>query len=132
MDAWIEQRKSERLLESGWFGVPLATWPMHAEQQFNAFEVVIEVGLAVEIKMDYRREFLIGNENFLDAKEIERAIKSGMERDGHKLGRLSEKSREDVMDGGSSSSSSSRLINDMIVAAENICTCDMKQLNPIV
>ncbi|KAJ6408585.1 hypothetical protein OIU84_011837 [Salix udensis] len=91
------------------------------EQQFNAFEVVIELGLAVEIKMDYRREFLIGNEIVLDAKEIERAIKSGMEHDGRKLGRLSEKSREAVMDGGSSSSSLTHLINDMmIVAAENI------------
>ncbi|KAB5551495.1 hypothetical protein DKX38_008806 [Salix brachista] len=109
------------ILESVWFGVPVATWPMYAEQQFNAFEVVIELGLAVEIKMDYRREFLIGNEIVLDAKEIERAIKSGMEHDGRKLGRLSEKSREAVMDGGSSSSSLTHLINDMmIVAAENI------------
>jgi histidinol phosphatase-like PHP family hydrolase len=111
------------ILESVWFGVPLATWPMYAEQQFNAFEVVVELGLAVEIKMDYRREFLIGNETILGAKEIERGIKSGMEHDGHKLKRLkelSEKSRKAMMEGGSSSSSLSRLIKDMIIAGDNV------------
>ncbi|XP_039172478.1 putative UDP-glucose flavonoid 3-O-glucosyltransferase 3 [Eucalyptus grandis] len=41
-------------LESIWFGVVVATWPLYAEQQFNAFELVVEPGLAVEIKMDYR------------------------------------------------------------------------------
>ena len=111
------------ILESVWFGVPLATWPMYAEQQFNAFEVVVELGLAVEIKMDYRREFLIGNETILGAKEIERGIKSGMEHDGHKLKRLkelSEKSRKAMMEGGSSFSSLSRLIKDMIIAGDNV------------
>ncbi|KAF2319812.1 hypothetical protein GH714_019268 [Hevea brasiliensis] len=44
------------VLESLWFGVPIATWPMYAEQQFNAFEMVIELGLAVEIKMEYSKE----------------------------------------------------------------------------
>ncbi|KAF2319833.1 hypothetical protein GH714_019518 [Hevea brasiliensis] len=32
------------VLESLWFGVPIATWPMYGEQQFNAFEMVIELG----------------------------------------------------------------------------------------
>ncbi|KAF2293818.1 hypothetical protein GH714_005008 [Hevea brasiliensis] len=44
------------ILESIWFGVPIATWPMYAEQQFNAFQMVTELGLAVEIKMDYRND----------------------------------------------------------------------------
>ncbi|KAG8496155.1 hypothetical protein CXB51_009342 [Gossypium anomalum] len=43
-------------LESIWFGVPIAAWPVYAEQQLNAFELVRELGLAVEIKMDYRRD----------------------------------------------------------------------------
>ncbi|KAH8506962.1 hypothetical protein H0E87_013687 [Populus deltoides] len=77
----------------------------------------------MEIKMDYRREFLIGNETILGAKEIERGIKSGMEHDGHKLKRLkelSEKSRKAMMEGGSSFSSLSRLIKDMIIAGDNV------------
>lgn len=43
-------------LESLWFGVPMATWSLYAEQQFNAFEMVKELGLAVEIKMDCRKD----------------------------------------------------------------------------
>ncbi|KAG6770983.1 hypothetical protein POTOM_022326 [Populus tomentosa] len=96
---------------------------MYAEQQFNAFEVVVELGLAVEIKMDYRREFLIGNEIILGAKEIERGIRGGMEPDCHKLKRLkelSEKSRKAMMEGGSSFSSLSRLIEDMIIAGDDV------------
>ncbi|GKV33930.1 hypothetical protein SLEP1_g42366 [Rubroshorea leprosula] len=42
-------------LESIWFGVPMAAWPLYAEQQLNAFQLVVELGLAVEIKMDYYR-----------------------------------------------------------------------------
>ncbi|KAI5668296.1 hypothetical protein M9H77_18149 [Catharanthus roseus] len=42
-------------LESVWFGVPMAVWPIYAEQQMNAFEVVKEMGIAVEIKMDLER-----------------------------------------------------------------------------
>ncbi|KAL0008657.1 hypothetical protein SO802_010159 [Lithocarpus litseifolius] len=41
------------MLESLWFGVPIAAWPMYAEQQINAFEMMKELGLAVEVKMDY-------------------------------------------------------------------------------
>ncbi|KAH6837353.1 hypothetical protein C2S53_009613 [Perilla frutescens var. hirtella] len=42
------------ILESLWFGVPMAAWPIYAEQQVNAFQVVLEMGVAVEIRMDYR------------------------------------------------------------------------------
>ncbi|KAE8690105.1 Anthocyanidin 3-O-glucosyltransferase 6 [Hibiscus syriacus] len=41
-------------LESIWFGVPMVAWPLFAEQQLNALTLVEELGLAVEIKMDYR------------------------------------------------------------------------------
>ncbi|KAK8717749.1 hypothetical protein V6N13_045006 [Hibiscus sabdariffa] len=36
-------------LESIWFGVPMAAWPLYAEQQLNALTMVRELGLAVEI-----------------------------------------------------------------------------------
>ncbi|KAJ7975713.1 Glycosyltransferase [Quillaja saponaria] len=42
------------ILESIWFGVPIVTWPLYAEQQVNAFEMAKELGLAVEMKLDYR------------------------------------------------------------------------------
>ncbi|MFQ6661428.1 hypothetical protein Gotur_029598 [Gossypium turneri] len=37
-------------LESIWFGVPMAAWPLYAEQQLNTLQLVKELGLAVEIK----------------------------------------------------------------------------------
>ena len=44
------------ILESVWFGVPTAAWPIFAEQQFNAFQMVEEeLGLAVNIRKECRR-----------------------------------------------------------------------------
>ncbi|CDP11883.1 unnamed protein product [Coffea canephora] len=34
------------MLENIWSGVPMATWPLHAEQQMNAFQVAKELGIA--------------------------------------------------------------------------------------
>jgi hypothetical protein len=104
-------------LESVRFGVPVATWPLYAEQQFNAFQMVIDLGLAVEIKMDYRRDFLGDNEIIVSSDDIVKAIKHVMEEDGEvrkkvkEMSRISEKS---LKDGGSSFSSLGRLIEDMI------------------
>ncbi|PWA94423.1 UDP-glycoslytransferase 3 [Artemisia annua] len=39
------------VLESLWYGVPIATWPIYAEQQLDAFQLVKELGLAVEISL---------------------------------------------------------------------------------
>ncbi|XP_034927068.1 anthocyanidin 3-O-glucosyltransferase 6-like [Populus alba] len=105
------------ILESVRFGVPVATWPLYAEQQFNAFQMVIDLGLAVEIKMDYRRDFLGDNEIIVSSDDIVKAIKHVMEEDGEvrkkvkEMSRISEKS---LKDGGSSFSSLGRLIEDMI------------------
>ena len=38
----------------------MAAWPLYAEQQLNAFEMVAELGLAVEVKMDYKAGFDTG------------------------------------------------------------------------
>ncbi|PON42261.1 UDP-glucuronosyl/UDP-glucosyltransferase [Parasponia andersonii] len=35
------------ILENSWQGIPIATWPIYAEQQMNAFEMVKELGLGV-------------------------------------------------------------------------------------
>ncbi|GMN27303.1 hypothetical protein TIFTF001_001593 [Ficus carica] len=105
-------------LESLWFGVPVATWPMYAEQQFNAFQLVRELGLAVEIKMDYRKE--LGNDVeavILRAEEIERGIKSVMEHDSDirkRVQEMTDKSRKSMLNGGSSYSSLGRFIDDVM------------------
>ncbi|OAY44943.1 anthocyanidin 3-O-glucosyltransferase 1-like [Manihot esculenta] len=101
------------ILESIWFGVPVATWPMYAEQHFNAFQMVIELGLAVEIKMDYRND----SEEIVKCDEIERGIRCLMKHDSDrrkKVKVMSEKSRKALMDGGSSYYWLDRFINDVM------------------
>ncbi|KAM3683911.1 hypothetical protein ACJW31_11G000800 [Castanea mollissima] len=101
------------MLESLWFGVPIAAWPMYAEQQINAFEMVKELGLAVEIKMDYDNSKQI----IVTAKEIERGIREVMDPNNEirkNVKEIKEKSRKALMDGGSSHSSLDRLIADLM------------------
>ncbi|KAF8041719.1 hypothetical protein BT93_A0351 [Corymbia citriodora subsp. variegata] len=104
-------------LETIWFGVPVAAWPQYAEQQLNAFELVVELSLAVEIKMDYRRDLAKGS-NFVTANEIEGGIRKLMEGEEarerrKKVKEASEKSRKALMEGGSSYLSLARFIEDV-------------------
>ncbi|XP_042970898.1 anthocyanidin 3-O-glucosyltransferase 2-like isoform X2 [Carya illinoinensis] len=97
------------ILESLWHGVPIATWPLYAEQQTNAFQMVRDLGLAVELKMDYR----LGSGMLVMAEEIEKAVRCLMESDSEvrkRVKEMSEKSREAVIEGGSSYASLGRLI----------------------
>ncbi|KAJ9132220.1 hypothetical protein P3X46_034014 [Hevea brasiliensis] len=101
------------ILESIWFGVPIATWPMYAEQQFNAFLMVTELGLGVEIKMDYRRE----SEIIVSAQDIERGIRCVMEHDSEirkRVKEMSENSKKALKDDGSSYFCVNRLIEDVM------------------
>ncbi|KAF8041604.1 hypothetical protein BT93_A0258 [Corymbia citriodora subsp. variegata] len=104
-------------LESIWFGMPVATWPLYAEQQFNAFQLVVELGLATEIKMDYRRDFRMES-GVMTADVIEGGIRKLMEEAGgerrKKVKEASEKSRKALMEGGSSYLSLGRLIEDIL------------------
>ncbi|KAL7259371.1 hypothetical protein ACSBR1_005296 [Camellia fascicularis] len=107
------------ILESLWFGVPMVTWPMYAEQQINAFEMVVELDLAVELRLDYKCEFggIGGKGELVAAEEIERAVRGVM--DGENLVRervreMRDKSRKAVMEGGSSFDSLRRLVEDML------------------
>ncbi|KAG5552108.1 hypothetical protein RHGRI_010263 [Rhododendron griersonianum] len=111
------------ILESLWCGVPVATWPMYAEQQLNAFQLVKELGLAVEIKLDYNKDFRQnGTEVMLvTAEEIEIGIKKLMEsgnESGEKIKQrvkeLSEKSKIAVVEGGSSYCSIGLLIEEFM------------------
>uniref|UniRef100_A0A7N0RGZ0 Glycosyltransferase n=1 Tax=Kalanchoe fedtschenkoi TaxID=63787 RepID=A0A7N0RGZ0_KALFE len=96
------------ILESLWFGVPLATWPLYAEQQFNAFEAVKETGIGVEISLDYRIEMgKPGSDKavLVRAEQIARGIRQVMEKESEvrkKVKLMMEKCREAVVQGGSS------------------------------
>lgn len=106
------------ILESLWFGVPIATWPIYAEQQLNAFEMVVELGMAVEIKMDYREE--MGDDVVVTAEEIGRGIKQLMELENCKnrvyerVKDAKEMSRSALVEGGSSHKNLGRLISDIV------------------
>lgn len=100
-------------LESLWHGVPVATWPLYAEQQINAFELVRELELAVELKLDYRME---NAKNLVMAKEIEKAIRCLMDFENpirRRVKEMKEMSRKAVQSGGSSFISVGRLIEDI-------------------
>ncbi|KAL2559698.1 UDP-glycosyltransferase 71B7 [Forsythia ovata] len=103
-------------LESLWFGVPMAAWPMYAEQQINAFEMVVELGMAVEIKMDYRNEINMDSQVIVTCEEIERGIRQLM--NGNEIRKkvkdMKEKSHTTLIEGGSSYDFLGRLI-DVIV-----------------
>ncbi|KAK9912882.1 hypothetical protein M0R45_036716 [Rubus argutus] len=109
------------ILESLWFGVPIATWPMYAEQQMNAFEMVKELGLAVKISVDYVKNFhstVEEKQMLLSAEEIERGIRELMEPRSDirkKVKQMSEISKTTLLDGGSSYSSLGRFINQIFL-----------------
>ncbi|WCJ28110.1 UDP-Glycosyltransferase superfamily protein [Euphorbia peplus] len=100
-------------LESIWYGVPIATWPLYAEQQINAFQLVEELELGVEIKMDYRKEAEI----IVKAEEIERGIRCVMEHDSKirkNIKTMSEKSKMALVEGGSSVYALKSFIEDVM------------------
>ncbi|KAI8011814.1 UDP-glycosyltransferase 71A16 [Camellia lanceoleosa] len=105
-------------LESLWCGVPVATWPMYAEQQMNAFQLVREFGMAVEIKMDYRKDFGMKEMPVMvTAEEISSGIRrlmDGSDEIKHKVKKMSEKSTVAVTEGGSSYNSLGCFIEDVI------------------
>lgn len=84
------------LLESLWFGVPTAAWPLYAEQKFNAFEMVEELGLAVQIKRYWRGDHLggVAAVDMVKAEEIERAVRCLMEQDSEVRKRVKEMSKK--------------------------------------
>nr|GMC92465.1 anthocyanidin 3-O-glucosyltransferase 2-like [Ipomoea batatas]GME19381.1 anthocyanidin 3-O-glucosyltransferase 2-like [Ipomoea batatas] len=101
------------ILESIWFRIPIATWPMCVDQHANAFQLVKEIGMAVEVTMDYKIDSKDPKTNFLivpkivNAKEIEFGITSLMEHSTSnsirtKAKEVKEKSRKALEEGGSS------------------------------
>ncbi|KAL3849038.1 hypothetical protein ACJIZ3_010920 [Penstemon smallii] len=107
-------------LESVWFGVPIATFPLYAEQQLNAFELVKELGMAEEIRIDYKKD-MRGEKpsEIVGSEEIEAAIRRLMVEEGgrrvrNKVKEMKERSRMALMEGGSSYNAQSVFIEDVI------------------
>ncbi|KAI5677943.1 hypothetical protein M9H77_08893 [Catharanthus roseus] len=108
------------ILESVWTGVPIATWPMYAEQQANAFQMIKELEMAVEIKMDYRKDFLTPKGKIVTTEEIENGIKILMDPENEiwkKVKQMKENSRMALEKGGSSYNSLGTFINEFMVNA---------------
>ncbi|XP_058743042.1 anthocyanidin 3-O-glucosyltransferase 6-like [Vicia villosa] len=105
------------ILESVYFGVPIATWPLFAEQQTNAFQLVRELKMAVEIALDYKVELMGGPNYLLTADKIEKGIRNVLDIDGEfrkKVKEMSEKSRKTMLEGGSSYTYLGRLIDYIV------------------
>ncbi|KAL9266523.1 UDP-glycosyltransferase 71K2-like protein [Drosera capensis] len=101
------------ILESLWYGRPIVAWPMYAEQQSNSFQLVRELGLAVELRLQYDKE----SGDVVVADEIEKAIKSLIDPDNEvydKAKDMAEKSRKAVAKGGSSYNFIGQLIDEIL------------------
>ncbi|KAA0066887.1 anthocyanidin 3-O-glucosyltransferase 2-like [Cucumis melo var. makuwa] len=100
------------VLESLWSGVAVATWPMYAEQQLNAFQMAVELGVAVEVSLDYS---MVGaGEEELRAEKIEAGIRKlmeGSEEIKKAVMVKSEESKKATMEDGSSFNDLNRFIN---------------------
>ncbi|KAM3362748.1 UDP-glycosyltransferase 43 [Capsicum galapagoense] len=100
------------ILESLYYGVPIGTWPIYAEQQLNAFELVKELDLAVEITMDYR-----DGTTLVSSEEVADGIKKLMDGDSQvrqRFKKMSEKCKEVWKENGSSSNFLGHLINELM------------------
>ncbi|KAL5698518.1 hydroquinone glucosyltransferase [Ranunculus cassubicifolius] len=96
-------------LESIWFRVPLLTWPLDAEQKMNAFQLVKDLGLGVQLKAVEK--------DFVMAGDIEKSVRLIMEGESDlirsNVKEMSEKCRKSLMEGGSSLSTLGSLIKDL-------------------
>ncbi|KAL4580931.1 hypothetical protein LXL04_017137 [Taraxacum kok-saghyz] len=117
------------ILESLWFGVPIATWPLYAEQQVNAFVMVRELRLGVELSLTYRS----GSE-LVVADQIKRALNSLMDDSNpvrERVKKMSEESRKALMKGGSSLLTLEKLVEDIMDVFVVICHSILPSLWPI-
>ncbi|KAG6426050.1 hypothetical protein SASPL_110264 [Salvia splendens] len=100
-------------LESVFCGVPVAAWPLSGEQQANAFQLVKECEMAVEIKIDYRKD----SDEIVAAGTIESAIRQLMDPENKirlKVKEVHDKTRAALVEGGSSYNFLGRLLEDIM------------------
>ncbi|KAI9196446.1 hypothetical protein LWI28_024007 [Acer negundo] len=68
------------IMESLWHGVPIVTWPLYAEQHFNAFTLVKALRLSVEImRSDSRKDHDDGDDHIVMGDEITRVVRYVMD-----------------------------------------------------
>ncbi|XP_019169712.1 PREDICTED: anthocyanidin 3-O-glucosyltransferase 2-like [Ipomoea nil] len=99
------------ILEALCHGVPIGTWPIYAEQHLNAFQMVKELGLAVEITFDYKDGITL-----VSAEDVERGVRKLMDGDDEvreKVKEYSEMCKRVWMKNGSSAVSLGKLIEDL-------------------
>ena len=114
------------ILESIWCGVPIAPWPLAAEQQLNAFQLVKELGIAVEISLDYNEAK--EHQELLRAEEIGKGVRDLMDGKNEMRKRVkefSETSRAAVQENGSSHLCFENLL-------QTICSGSHKVLKSVV
>ncbi|XP_040382031.1 anthocyanidin 3-O-glucosyltransferase 2-like [Oryza brachyantha] len=109
------------VLESLWFGVPMAPWPLYGEQHLNAFELVACMGVAVEMIGTTTKD---GDavRSFVGAAEVERAVRRLMPGGGSEEGRKAREKaaemraacRTAVEEGGSSHEALQRLVREIL------------------
>ncbi|KAK9062360.1 hypothetical protein SSX86_019546 [Deinandra increscens subsp. villosa] len=101
------------ILESISYGVPIATWPLYGEQHLNAFEMVKEIGLSVEIRLGEGNDLVL-------AEEVERGVRELMDGGDSELRKkvkeMSEKSKKALMKNGSSYQALENLMSILLVS----------------
>ncbi|KAM7478538.1 hypothetical protein LguiA_026751 [Lonicera macranthoides] len=104
------------ILESFWCGVPITTWPLYAEQQLNAFQMVKELGLMAAITLDYNTANVESVGTMVRAAEIEKGIKNVMTDEGIriKVTEMRDKSRLSWTETGSSYPSFKRFLSKVM------------------
>ncbi|KAK1440673.1 hypothetical protein QVD17_06502 [Tagetes erecta] len=109
------------VLESLWYGVPIGTWPIYAEQQLDAFQMVKDLGMAVEISLDYNQ---IGKiQKVVSAEDIEKGIREVMDENSvvrAKVKKMQAMSRMALEEGGSSFASLTSLVDDIMQQSSQI------------
>lgn len=101
-------------LESIFCGVPIATLPIQAEQHLNAFQLVKELGIAVDIGLDYNKER--ENQALVRAEQVEKGIREIMDGENEvrmRIKEFTEKSRVAAEEGGSSYLALENIIQDI-------------------
>ncbi|XP_006353732.1 UDP-glycosyltransferase 71K1-like [Solanum tuberosum] len=91
-------------IESLWHGVPIVTWPLYAEQHINAFQLVKDLEMAVELTLDYRMHDSDHRE-IVKAEEMEKVIRSIMDSENllrKRVKDMGEICRKALTEGGSS------------------------------
>ncbi|CAN4124410.1 unnamed protein product [Withania somnifera] len=102
--------------ESVWHGVPIVTWPLYAEQHINAFQLVRDLEIAVELTLDYRMHESDHRE-IVKAGEMEKAIRCIMDSENplkKRVKDMGEICRKALMEGGSSFISLGRFLETIL------------------